>query len=69
MTFELEFLYERDVSTGVVSEGVNSINPSVRVPLSICLGSCGHHIRCRDGGCCSDKLCSLQQYRGRSKDL
>jgi len=33
MTFELEFLYERDVSTGVVSEGVNSINPGVRVPF------------------------------------
>ncbi len=33
VTFELEFLYERDVSTGVVSEGVNSINPGVRVPF------------------------------------
>jgi hypothetical protein len=33
MTFELEFLYERDVSAGIVSEGVNSINPGVRVPF------------------------------------
>src|ERR1700686_1569984 len=33
VTFELEFLYERDVSTDVVSEGVNSINPGVRVPF------------------------------------
>jgi hypothetical protein len=32
-TFELEFLYERDVNSGVVSEGVNSINPGVRVPF------------------------------------
>ena len=33
VTFELEFLYERDVSADVVSEGVNSINPGVRVPF------------------------------------
>jgi hypothetical protein len=33
VTFELEFLYERDVSTDVVSEGVNSLNPGVRVPF------------------------------------
>lgn len=33
VTFELEFLYERDVSAGVVSDGVNSINPGVRVPF------------------------------------
>jgi hypothetical protein len=33
VTFELEFLYQRDVSTGVVSGGVNSINPGVRVPF------------------------------------
>jgi hypothetical protein len=33
VTFELEMLYERDVSTGVVSEGVNSINLGVRVPF------------------------------------
>jgi hypothetical protein len=33
MTVDLEFLYERDVSTGIVSEGFNSINLGARVPF------------------------------------
>jgi hypothetical protein len=33
VTLELELLYERDVSAGVVSAGVNSINPGARLPI------------------------------------
>ena len=33
VTVELELLYERDVSAGVVSAGVNSVNPGARVPI------------------------------------
>jgi hypothetical protein len=33
VTVELELLYERDVSAGVVSAGVNSINPGARLPI------------------------------------
>ncbi|MBV8211719.1 MAG: hypothetical protein JOZ08_00675 [Verrucomicrobia bacterium] len=33
LTLELELLYERDVSAGVVSAGVDSINPGARVPV------------------------------------
>ncbi len=33
VTFELELLYERDSSSGLVSEGVNSVNLGARVPI------------------------------------
>jgi hypothetical protein len=33
VTLELELLYERDVSAGVVSAGVDSINPGARLPI------------------------------------
>jgi hypothetical protein len=33
VTVELELLYERDVSAGVVSAGVNSVNPGARLPI------------------------------------
>ena len=33
VTVELELLYERDVNAGVVSAGVNSVNPGVRLPI------------------------------------
>jgi hypothetical protein len=33
MTLELELLYQRDASAGVVSEGVNSVNPGARIPI------------------------------------
>jgi hypothetical protein len=33
VTLELELLYERDVSAGAVSAGINSVNPGARVPI------------------------------------
>jgi hypothetical protein len=33
LTLELELLYERDVSAGVVSAGVDSVNPGARLPV------------------------------------
>jgi hypothetical protein len=33
VTVELELLYERDVNAGVVSAGVNSVNPGARLPI------------------------------------